>query len=81
MYLYAGGDPVNLRDPRGRDFGEYEEPEEDPEITEALRKIAFATCVEDMVESYSIQELYMGYSLAELELLAIEECSQLYPAA
>jgi RHS repeat-associated protein len=77
-YVYASNDPVNRIDPSGKDVGEYGELSEfpsDEEIDKALRGVEFATCVDEFVENASVQELYLGYSLAELQLLAIEYCA------
>jgi ParB family chromosome partitioning protein len=57
------------------EYGELSEFPSDEEIDKALRGVEFATCVDEFVENASVQELYLGYSLAELQLLAIEYCS------
>ena len=63
-YLYTANDPVNGIDPSGRNAAEYGElsgwPEE-AEIDRALRGIKWATCIDEVVENLSVQELYEGY--------------------
>jgi RHS repeat-associated protein len=75
-YVYAANNPVNRIDPSGRDIEEDAEFEAwltkvEPEI----KHVAFDLCVEQVVENLSTQELYLGYSLIELQAIAAEECA------
>ncbi len=78
-YVYAANNPVNKIDPSGRDIFEYGDLSagipSDEGIEEALRAIELATCVETWLDNALVQELYEGYTMAELEVLALEECS------
>ena len=56
-YLYAGGDPVNLMDPRGRGIIGYAlELGEDAETILALRRTAFAVCSALLLEALAMEE-------------------------
>ena len=42
-----------------------------------VKTTAFDLCVEQVVEELSVQELYLGYTLAELTAIAVEQCRPL----
>jgi RHS repeat-associated protein len=74
-YVYTVNNPVNLTDPSGRGIEEDAEFEAWLAKEEVeLKKTAFELCVESEIANLSVQELFEGYSLAELTIKAIANC-------
>jgi RHS repeat-associated protein len=74
-YVYTVNNPVNRIDPSGRGIEEDAEFEAWLAKTEVeLKKSAFELCVEAEIANLSVQELYEGFSLAELTIKAIANC-------
>ena len=77
-YLYAGGDPVNRIDPRGRDSWDYSSilAEETPKTQLELRATAYAVRVALCVAEWQLEQGWADmYTIPEITLMCMEEAA------